>query len=121
MIVTYNKKYANEAFDFLHIIGTKASKSFVFNNTDFPTLGNSKDLGRGSHSYLSALKKSLINEPPYASPTPRNTTPSRTQLNKHSQSRTPTQSSNPAPQTVTSQSTPKEISNLNQRIETLER
>ena len=33
--------------DFLHNIGTKASKTFVFNNKNFPTLENSKDLGHG--------------------------------------------------------------------------
>lgn len=67
MNISYNKKDTVEALDFFHNIGKNASDNFVFSNNEFPSLWNSKDFGAGSHSDLSALKKSSENEPP---PTP---------------------------------------------------
>lgn len=111
MIVTFNKKDNVEALDFLHNIGKSASEKFIFNGNDFPSLGNSKDFGEGSLSYLSALKNSLSSEPP----------PTIHPVNQLKSSDAPIPPVQREQQTQTSVSPPKELVGLNQRIEALER
>ena len=120
MIVTYNQKDSSKALDFLHNIGSNASKTFVFNNTEFPSLGNSKYLGKSSHSYLSVLKHSLSKEAPHKPPAPISPTPPRTQ-NRQRQINSPPANNTPTPQPSAPPAQSREISSMNQIIEALER